>query len=61
LVYGEPLFLPPEYPSLEETNHRRRALAQCLHDLEAQASAVVGRTLQGPPHHCLTWLRRQST
>lgn len=61
LVYGEPLFFSPEYPSLEETNHRRCALAQCLHDLEAHASAEVGRTWQGPPRHCLTWLRRQST
>lgn len=57
LVYGGPIVLPPEYPTPAETADRRVMLAHRLHELEAQASALVGRRLQGPPRHSLTWMR----
>jgi lysophospholipid acyltransferase (LPLAT)-like uncharacterized protein len=57
LVYGAPIVLPAEYPSPMELMARRVQLAQGLHDLEAQASALVGRCAQGPPRACLHWMR----
>lgn len=60
LVYGSPIVLPPEYPSPSELAVRRIHLAQRLHDLEAQASALVGRAQQGPPRDCLRWMHNPS-
>ena len=57
LVYGQAMVLPPEYPDSAQVFARRVDLAQRLHDLEAQAGALVGRSGQGPISACLGWMR----
>ena len=58
VVYGEPIVFPPGEPSADEILARRRMLATRLHDLEAQASRLVGRGDAYPPRRFLSWLRR---
>lgn len=57
LVYGAGIVVPPEYPTPTEIAQRRVSLAHALHDAEARASALIGRPLQGPPRHCLRWMK----
>jgi len=61
LIYGPPMVLPPEYPSPDEIFARRVDLARRLHDLEACAGALVGRTGQGPVPACLAWMQAGAT
>ncbi len=56
LVYGEAIWCPPEYPSPDEILARRRELGRRLLDLDAQASAMVGKRDSAPPRASLRWL-----
>jgi len=58
LVYGAPLWVPPEYPAPDEMFARRRALALALHRAEEEAGNAVGKYNDTPPRHCLDWLNR---
>ncbi len=58
VVYGEPILFPPGEPSADEILARRRLLATRLHDLEAEATRLVGRGDAYPPRRFMTWLRR---
>ena len=55
------MVLPPEYPDSTQIFARRCDLARRLHDLEAQAGALVGRAGQGPLRSCLEWMRAGPT
>ncbi len=56
LVYGEPIWPTPEYPSPDEILARRRALGRRMHALEAEAAAMVGKRDSAPPRASLRWL-----
>src|SRR4051812_36599137 len=60
VVYGEPLFVPAEYPDPAELLARRRDLGRRLLALDAEASGMVGKRDSAPPPASLRWLREDA-
>jgi hypothetical protein len=56
LVYGEPLWFPEGDPDGVELAHRQHRLAVALNELDAAASARVGRRDAYPPPGRLAWM-----
>jgi lysophospholipid acyltransferase (LPLAT)-like uncharacterized protein len=56
IIYGPPVEFAASVPDARELHARRRRLALSLHALEAQATALVGRSDGAPPRECLAWM-----
>jgi len=56
VIYGSPLLFDQAEPSPRDLHERRRQLAITMHQLEAQATRLVGRTDGIPPQECLAWM-----
>lgn len=56
VLYGPPIFYTGEAPDPRTLHARRRQLAISLHQLEAEATRLVGRSDWEPPRECLAWM-----
>jgi hypothetical protein len=56
IIYGKPIVYGPDEPDARELHARRRQLALSLHELESQATRLVGRRDGSPEQECLAWM-----
>jgi lysophospholipid acyltransferase (LPLAT)-like uncharacterized protein len=56
LIYGKPITFSPAEPDAVAMHGLRRSVALTMHELEQQASLLVGRRDGGPSQECLAWM-----